>query len=66
MYPDIRADQLAFERQCSGKKGYPDEKIANKVIGRAKWDRGVILRKYVCPFCGCWHLTKLEKASDGV
>jgi hypothetical protein len=61
MYTDIRADQLAFERQCSGKKGYPDEKIANKVIGRVKWDRGVILRKYVCPFCACWHLTKLEK-----
>jgi hypothetical protein len=61
LYTDIRADQLAFERECSGKKGYTDERIANKVIGRAKWDRGVVLRKYVCSHCGWWHLTKTEK-----
>jgi hypothetical protein len=58
---DIRADQLAFERQCSGKKGYTDERVAQKVINVAKYERGTILRKYVCHYCGWWHLTKAEK-----
>ncbi len=58
---DIRADQAAFIRQCSGKRGYTDEKRAIKVMNIAKWERGTILRKYACPFCGNWHLTKMEK-----
>lgn len=61
MSADIRADQESFIRQCSGKKGYTNEKIANKVINVARYERGTQLRKYVCPFCGWWHLTKLEK-----
>ncbi len=61
MNTDIRADQEAFIRQCSGKAGYNDEKRATKAINVAKYERGTVLRKYVCPFCGKWHLTKMEK-----
>ncbi len=58
---DIRADQAAFIRQCSGKRAYTDERRATKIINVAKWERGIALRKYVCPFCGHWHLTKMDK-----
>ena len=58
---DIRADQEAFKRQCSSKRGYADEQRAIRAINIAKYERGTILRKYACPFCGKWHLTKSEK-----
>ena len=35
------------------------EDIANKIINRAK-NEGVILYKYLCPYCGKYHLTKKQ------
>lgn len=48
-------------KTCLHKKKY-SEATADELIGRIKKERGVILRKYSCPHCFGWHLTKKAKS----
>ena len=52
------------DRQCTGKKGYPDEmsaKIAMAQQGRAgHLARQAKMSIYKCPFCGYWHMGHSE------
>ncbi len=45
-------------RSCYSKKRYSTEKYAQSVARRVQWERGDILRAYICFECGGYHLTK--------
>lgn len=46
-------------RQCQNKRPYTPEESKAKI--KAKAQEGIKLRRYLCPVCGLFHLTKMEK-----
>jgi|GEM_PF-3822717 len=43
---------------CSQKKGYPSQRMAETVKRKRERDnRTIVLRTYLCPDFGRWHLT---------
>ena len=46
----------------SGKSCYKTYKRVTQIINRARVQRGRTLYKYVCPYCGFYHVTMVEQS----
>jgi len=49
------------EWACTRKKAYPDEKMARKVAGRMRAEKGADVVVYACTRCGRYHIGRASR-----
>jgi len=58
--PDDHGIRRAMYGQCERKRRYRSEHEASVAASCVRMRRGTNLRVYSCPYCGGWHLTKMN------